>query len=113
MIHWQLESFSSYYHLYHHIRRRHVQAKGRLLRTLLAVLVISLALGACSGGAGGGSTWFNLPSIPVTVDANGNGTVLGFPIGQVLQQSLLDQFAVAGVDVLEVRIGYQDRKSVV
>lgn len=83
-----------------------MQAKGRLLRTILAVLVISLALGACSGGAGGGSTWFNLPSIPVTVDANGNGTVLGFPIGQILQQSLLDQFAVAGVDVLEVRIGY-------
>lgn len=77
-----------------------------LLRKIVAVLVISLVFGACNGGGDGGSTWFNLPSVPVRVDANGNGSALGFPVGQILQQSMLDQFAVAGVDVLEARIGY-------
>ena len=82
-----------------------------LLRKIVAVLVISLVFGACNGGGDGGSTWFNLPSIPIRVDANGNGTALGFGMGAILQQPILqqpmlDQFAVAGVDVLEVRIGY-------
>ena len=79
-----------------------------LLRKIVAVLVFSLIVGACAGGGDGGSTWFNLPSIPVRVDANGIGTALGFPIGDgpILQQPMLDQFAVAGVDVLEARIGY-------
>ena len=77
-----------------------------LLRKIAAVLVISLILGACNGDGDSGSTWFNLPSVPIRVDANGNGTALGFPMGAILQQPMLDQFAVAGVDVLEVRIGY-------
>ncbi|MCY4090914.1 MAG: hypothetical protein OXF62_08845 [Caldilineaceae bacterium] len=77
-----------------------------LLRKFAAVLVISLALGACAGGGDGGSTWFNLPSVPIRVDANGNGSALGFPMGRMLQQPMLDQFAAAGVDVLEARIGY-------
>ena len=77
-----------------------------LLRKIAAVLVISLILGACNGDGDSGSTWFNLPSVPIRVDANGDGTALGFPMGAILQQPMLDQFAVAGVDVLEVRIGY-------
>lgn len=77
-----------------------------LLRKIVAVLVFSLVLGACSGGGQGGSTLFNLPSVAVRVDANGFGSALGFPIGQILQQPMLDQFAVAGVDVLEARVGY-------
>ena len=77
-----------------------------LLRKIVAVLVISLVFGACTGGGDGGSTWFNLPSVPIRVDANGNGTALGFAMGEILQQPMLDQFAVAGVDVLEARIGY-------
>ena len=77
-----------------------------LLRKFAAVLVISLALGACAGGGSGGSTWFNLPSVPIRVDAGGNGSALGFPMGVILQQPMLDQFAAAGVDVLEARIGY-------
>ena len=77
-----------------------------LLRKIVAVLVISLVFGACTGGGDGGSTWFNLPSVPIRVDANGNGTALGFAMGTILQQPMLDQFAVAGVDVLEARIGY-------
>ena len=77
-----------------------------LLRKFIVVLVFILALGACNGGGDGGSTWFNLPSVPIRVDGNGYGTALGFPAGPILQQPMLDQFAAAGVDVLEVRIGY-------
>ena len=79
-----------------------------LLRKIVFILVFILILGACNGGGDGGSTLFNLPSVPIKIDANGNGTALGFPlpIGPILQQPMLDQFAVAGVDVLEVRIGY-------
>ena len=77
-----------------------------LLRRFIVVLVFILALGACAGGGDGGSTWFNLPSVPIRVDGNGYGTALGFPAGPILQQPMLDQFAAAGVDVLEVRIGY-------
>ncbi len=77
-----------------------------LLRKFIIVLVFILVLGACNGGGGGGSTWFNLPSVPIRVDGNGFGTALGFPAGQILQQPMLDQLAAAGVDVLEVRIGY-------
>ena len=77
-----------------------------LLRKFIVILAFILVLGACNGGGEGGSTWFNLPSVPIRVDANGNGTVLGFSMGAILQQPMLDQFSVAGVDVLEVRIGY-------
>ena len=77
-----------------------------LLRKIILILAFILILGACNGGGDGGSTLLNLPSVPIRIDGNGNGTVLGFPIGTILQQPMLDQFAVAGVDVLEARIGY-------
>ncbi len=77
-----------------------------LLRKIVIILAFILVLGACNGGGDGGSTLFNLPSVPIRIDGNGYGTVLGFQIGQILQQPMLDQFAVAGVDVLEARIGY-------
>ena len=77
-----------------------------LLRKIIIILAFILVLGACNGGGDGGSTLLNLPSVPIRIDANGNGTVLGFPIGAILQQPMLDQFALAGVDVLEARIGY-------
>ena len=77
-----------------------------LLRKIIIILAFILVLGACNGGGDGGSTLLNLPSVPIRIDANGNGTVLGFPIGAILQQPMLDQFAAAGVDVLEARIGY-------
>jgi len=84
-----------------------VQAKTMSLRTVVAVLLISLVLGACSGGGGAeGSTWFNLPSIPVTIDSNGNGTVFGFSLGPVLQQPMLGQLQQANVQQLEIRLGY-------
>ncbi len=77
-----------------------------LLRKIILILAFILILGACNGGGDGGSTLLNLPSVPIRIDANGNGTVLGFPIEAILQQPMLDQFALAGVDVLEARVGY-------
>ncbi|MBX3050140.1 MAG: hypothetical protein KF753_01630 [Caldilineaceae bacterium] len=79
----------------------------RTLRTVVAVLIASLILGACSGGSDSGSTMFNLPSVPVAVDQNGNGTALGFSIGYLgLQPALIGQLQQANVQILEIRVGY-------
>ncbi len=84
-----------------------MQVHKRTLRTVVAVLAISLVLSACSGGGGGGSTWFNLPSIPITLDANGNGKVLGFNIGYLgLQPAMIGQLQQANVQEIEIRVGY-------
>jgi hypothetical protein len=85
-----------------------VQVKPGYLRTVVVVLIASLVLAACSGSNGQGSTWFNLPSIPVNVDANGNASTLGFNLGYVgLTPSLIAQLQSAGVQALEVRIGHK------
>jgi len=84
-----------------------VQVQTRTFRTVVAVLIASLILSACSGGSDSGSTMFNLPSVPVAVDQNGNGTVLGFSIGYLgLQPALIGQLQQANVQQLEIRIGY-------
>jgi hypothetical protein len=95
-----------------------VQVQTRTFRTVVAVLIASLILSACSGGGDSGSTMFNLPSVPVTVDQNGNGTVLGFsipdfgiedpgfPVDIALQPALIGQLQQANVQELEIRIGY-------
>ncbi|MCL4831498.1 MAG: hypothetical protein KJZ86_03620 [Caldilineaceae bacterium] len=79
----------------------------RTFRTVVAVLIASLILSACSGGSGSGSTMFNLPSVPIAVDQNGNGKALGFSIGYLgLQPALIGQLQQANVQELEIRIGY-------
>ena len=84
-----------------------MQVQTRTFRTVVAVLIASLILSACSGGSDSGSTMFNLPSVPVAVDQNGNGTVLGFSIGYLgLQPALIGQLQQANVQQLEIRIGY-------
>ncbi|MBI1296364.1 hypothetical protein GC175_15535 [bacterium] len=84
-----------------------MQAKQGTLRTVVVVLIASLVLTACNGSNGQGSTWFNLPSIPVTLDAQGNASVLGFSLGYIgLQPSLIAQLQAANVQELEIRIGH-------
>lgn len=82
-----------------------MQARAKISQLAVVVLAASLILAACGGGTTG-STWFNLPSIPVNFGADGSATVLGFNIGQILPAATLQQLQGAGVHKLEVRIGY-------
>jgi hypothetical protein len=83
-----------------------VQVKVSYLRIFVAVLMTTLIIGACAGSGNQGSTWFNLPSIPISVDQNGNGTALGFPIGYIgLHPTLIGQLQAANVQQLELRVG--------
>jgi len=82
-----------------------MQAKPKILKIFLVALMASLVLGACGGGTTG-STWFNLPSIPMKIGADGSATVFGFNIGPILQPAMLQQFQTANVQKLEVRLGY-------
>ncbi|MFN8491508.1 MAG: hypothetical protein U0350_28175 [Caldilineaceae bacterium] len=82
-----------------------MQAKPKILKIFLVALLASLVLGACGGG-NTGSTWFNLPSIPVKIGADGSASVFGFNLGPILQPAMLQQFQAANVQKLEVRLGY-------
>lgn len=73
---------------------------------VLILAAVMLTLSACGGG-NTGSTWFNLPSIPVRVQADGSATVFGFtaaPAGALSAQ--LPQLQAANIQKLEVRPGY-------
>ncbi len=84
-----------------------MQGKPRFHILLLIALVASLALGACSGGANGqGSTWFNLPSLPLQVQEDGTAKVFGFTTRPLLQPALVQQLQAANVQKLEIRLGY-------
>ncbi len=62
-----------------------MQAKRKLTPILVVTLFAALLVAACSGGAGSGEskTWFNLPSVPVNVDASGNADVYGIGLGRL------------------------------
>src|SRR5262245_54547800 len=80
-----------------------MQARLRLTKILAVALIASLVLSACGGGTSG-STWFNLPSIPLNVQPDGSvSTVLGLNLGAI---PALQQLQGTGLDRLEVRIGY-------
>jgi hypothetical protein len=83
-----------------------MQAKRKYLPILLAVLMAMATVAACSGGGGGqGQTWFNLPSLSVAFDANGNASVYGIGLGPLLTPDQLQMLQALGQKV-ELRIGY-------
>ncbi|MEZ4870289.1 MAG: hypothetical protein R3C14_53660 [Caldilineaceae bacterium] len=81
-----------------------MQAKPRIVRLFAVALILSLALGACGGGTTG-STWFNLPSLPVTLQADGAVNVFGMAVSRV-DPAMVQQLQSANIQKLEVRIGY-------
>lgn len=84
-----------------------MQAKPKLFHVFLVALVASLILGACTGGGSTGSTWFNTPSVKVRVQENGTAKVYGLPVNSVvLPPELVQQLQAAGVQKLDVRVGY-------
>ncbi len=82
-----------------------MQANPKIVKILAVALIASLVLGACGGGTTG-STWFNLPSIPVKIGVDGSARVFGFNIGPILQPAILQQLQTANIQKLEIRLGY-------
>jgi len=83
-----------------------MQARPKIVQVFVVALIISLVLGACGGGTTG-KTWFNLPSVPVNVQADGTASVLGFNVGYIgLSPAMIQQMQAVPVQQLEVRIGY-------
>ncbi len=82
-----------------------MQARPKIFRIFAVALIASLMLSACGGGTSG-STWFNLPAIPIQIQLDGSATALGFNIGPVLPPATLQQLQAAKVQNLTVRIGY-------
>ncbi len=82
-----------------------MQARPKILKGFMVALVASLILTACVGGGTTGSTWFNLPSIPVKVQADGAITVFGLAVAPA-NPTLLQQLQTADIQKLEIRIGY-------
>jgi len=72
---------------------------------MLVLIVASMILGAC-GGSGAGSTWFNLPSVPVQVQADGSARVFGFNVGAILTADQIGQLQASNIQQLNVRIGH-------
>ncbi|BAM01573.1 MULTISPECIES: hypothetical protein [Caldilinea] len=82
-----------------------MQAKRKFLPILLVAVALAI-LAACNGGGGGqGRTWFNLPSLPVNVDASGAASVYGIGLGQVLTPDQVRLLQSLGQRV-ELRVGH-------
>ena len=83
-----------------------MQARPKIVQVFVVALIVSLVLGACGGGTTG-KTWFNLPSIPVNVQADGTARVFGFNVGYIgLAPAMIQQMQAVPIQELEVRIGY-------
>jgi hypothetical protein len=82
-----------------------MQGRRNISKIFLVALIVSLILGGCGGGSTG-STWFNLPSIPLQIQADGSASVLGFNVGAILQPTMVQSLQGANIQKLEVRIGY-------
>jgi hypothetical protein len=82
-----------------------MQARPKIVLILVVALIVSLGL-FFYGRAINDRVWFNLPSIPVNVQADGSASVFGFNLGAVLPANLVQQLQGAGVQQLEVRAGH-------
>ncbi len=82
-----------------------MQLNPKIIKIFAVALVASLVLGACGGGTSG-STWFNLPSIPLRIQPDGSAKVFGFNIGPLLPPATLQQLQTANIQKLEIRLGY-------
>lgn len=81
-----------------------MQANLRFIKICALALVVSLMVSACGGGTTG-ATWFNVPSIPVTLGTDGALTLFGQPLPAALP-ALAQQLQSANIQKLEIRIGY-------
>lgn len=81
-----------------------MQGRHKLTHIFLVAFIVSLMLGGCSSGAG--TTWFNLPSIPVRIQPDGTAKVFGIGLGPILQPTMIQQLQAANVQKLEVRLGF-------
>lgn len=79
---------------------------SRLWILLVVALILAVVLWFFASSRGGetGRTWFNLPSVPVQVDANGVASVFGFNVA-ALPPTLVQQLQAANVQQLDVRWG--------
>lgn len=86
-----------------------MQAKRKLLPILLVVMVAALLVAACGGGGGAAGqekTIFNLPGVPLNVNADGAVNLYGLPIsGVALPATLVQQLQAANVQELQMRVG--------
>jgi len=81
-----------------------MRAKPRFVRICAVALVVSLVVSACGGGTTG-KTWFNLPSLPVTIQSDGAVRLFGLTVSYV-DPALVLQLQTANIQQLEVRFGY-------
>ncbi len=94
-----------------------MQAKRTFLPILLVVVFVVFVIAACSAGASGqDKTWFNLPSVPVDIDASGAASVYGIGVTQLppeqvqLIQSLGEKVELrAGANGIHLYIDGQDQ----
>ncbi|CAN5651818.1 hypothetical protein BH10CHL1_BH10CHL1_26650 [soil metagenome] len=82
-----------------------MQVNPKIIKIFAVALVASLVLSGCGGGTSG-STWFNLPSIPLRIQPDGSAKVFGFNIGPLLPPATLQQLQTANIQKLEIRLGY-------
>lgn len=84
-----------------------MQRNVRTWMVVLSVMLLTLVLGACTGGGTSGKTWFNLPAAAIKIQPNGTANAYGIPINQVvLPPATIQQLQAANVQQAEVRWGY-------
>jgi hypothetical protein len=82
-----------------------MQAKPRFVKLCAIALAVTLLVTACGGGTTG-STWFNLPSIPVVLGTDGSVSLFGLTLPGANVGAIAQQLQSANVQKLEVRFGY-------